>query len=222
LLFGPVDWPGGLARWIGTVQMPKPFVIGLTGNIATGKSTVLRYLAAKGAHVIDADQLTHRAMAPGGVAYRAIVATFGNAIVATDGSINRPALGQIVFNDPTALQRLEAILHPAVYDLALAEVGQTEAPVVVIEAIKLLEARNLLRLCDETWVITSGEETQLRRLRQERNMDAAEAQRRMAAQSPQAEKVRQADRVIVNDGDLAALFAQLDRFWSEIEHKWTV
>jgi dephospho-CoA kinase len=202
--------------------MPKPFVIGLTGNIATGKSTVLRYLAAKGAHVIDADQLTHRAMAPGGVAYRAIVATFGNAIVATDGSINRPALGQIVFNDPTALQRLEAILHPAVYDLALAEVGQTEAPVVVIEAIKLLEARNLLRLCDETWVITSGEETQLRRLRQERNMDAAEAQRRMAAQSPQAEKVRQADRVIVNDGDLAALFAQLDRFWSEIEHKWTV
>jgi dephospho-CoA kinase len=166
--------------------------------------------------------LTHRAMAPGGVAYRAIVATFGNAIVATDVSINRPALGQIVFNDPTALQRLEAILHPAVYDLALAEVSQTEAPVVVIEAIKLLEARNLLRLCDETWVVTSSEETQLRRLHQERNMDAAEAQRRMAAQSPQAEKVRQADRVIVNEGDLAALFAQLDRLWSEIEHKWTV
>lgn len=202
--------------------MPKPFVIGLTGNIATGKSTVLRYLAAKGAHVIDADKLTHRAMAPGGAAYQAIVETFGDAVLGVDGAINRPALGQIVFNDPVALRQLEAIIHPAVYDLALAEVSQTEAPVVVIEAIKLLEARNLLRLCDETWVVTASEETQLRRLHQERGMDRAEAQRRMDAQSPQEEKIRLADRVIVNDGSLAELFAQLDELWSEIEHKWSV
>lgn len=206
----------------GAVEMPKPFVIGLTGNIATGKSTVLRYLADKGAHVIDADKLTHQAMAPGGAAYQSIVDAFGNAILAADGAIDRPALGRIVFNDPAALQRLEAIIHPAVYDLALAEIEQTGAPVVIIEAIKLLEARNLLRLCDETWVVTASEESQLRRLRQERGMDEAEAQRRMAAQSPQEEKMRLADRVITNEGDLAALFAQLDTLWSEIEHKWSV
>lgn len=201
--------------------MPKPFIIGLTGNIATGKSTVLRYLAAKGAHVIDADKLTHRAMAPGGPAYEAIVDTFGAAILGADGTIDRPALGRIVFNDPAALRRLEAIIHPAVYDLALAEVSQSSAPIIVIEAIKLLEARNLARLCDETWVVTASEEAQLRRLRQERGMDAAEAQRRMAAQSPQEDKIRLADRVIVNDGELADLYAQLDMLWSEIEHKWT-
>lgn len=202
--------------------MPKPYVIGLTGNIATGKSTVLDYLATRGAHVIDADKLTHRAMAPGGPAYQAIVDAFGAAVTDADGIIDRSALGRIVFNDPAALRQLEAIVHPAVTDLVLAEVRQTTAPVVVIEAIKLLEARNLLRLCDETWVVTASEETQLRRLRAKRGIDEAEARRRMAAQSSQAEKVRLADCVIVNDGELDELFAQLDALWSEIEHKWTV
>jgi dephospho-CoA kinase len=204
---------------VGDLMGRNPFVIGLTGNIATGKSTVLHYLAAKGAHVIDADQLTHQAMAPDGPAYAAIVTTFGDEIVRPDGTIDRPGLGRVVFSHPPALARLEAIVHPAVFTLAKAQVESTTAPVVVIEAIKLLEARSLLRLCDETWVVTASEATQLRRLREERGMDEAEARRRMAAQSPQAEKVQQADRVINNDGTPAELYAQLDAIWAELTTK---
>jgi dephospho-CoA kinase len=194
-------------------------IIGLTGNIATGKSTVLHYLAARGVHVIDADKLTHQAMAPAGPAYPAIVAAFGAGIVNADGTINRPALGKVVFADPAALRRLEAIVHPAVFALAQREIAGTAAQVIVIEAIKLLEAQNLVKLCSEIWVVTASEETQLRRLRETRGMDAAEAHRRMAAQSPQADKIKRADRVIVNDGTPAELQTQLDAIWAEVEQR---
>jgi dephospho-CoA kinase len=198
-----------------------PFIIGLTGNIATGKSTILRYLASKGAYVIDADKLAHRTMAPDGLAYAAIMKAFGQEILDASGVIDRSALGRIVFNDPAALQRLEQIVHPAVFQLAQQEIAQTHAPVVVIEAIKLLEARSLSKLCNEVWVVTASPETQLRRLRKERGMDEAEAHKRMAAQSPEAEKLKQADRVIHNDGSVEQLHLQLDGIWTEIEKRWT-
>ena len=195
----------------------QPLIIGLTGNIATGKSTVLAYLAVKGAQVVDADKLTHVVQQPGGLAYAAIVAAFGHEIVNADGIINRPALGKIVFaNQSTgALQRLEAIVHPAVFTLTQQIIANSTAPVVVIEAIKLLEAQRLVTLCQEIWVVTASPETQLRRLREERGMDEAEGYRRMATQSPQAEKVKRADRVIINDGNVAELQAQLDAIWTE-------
>lgn len=195
----------------------KRFIIGLTGNIATGKSTVLTYLATKGAHIIDADRLTHLAMAPGGPAYQPIVDEFGPTILNGDGAVNRPALGKIVFSDPSALQRLEQIVHPAVFNLAQQELEATSASIIVIEAIKLLEARRLLTLCDEVWVVTASLETQLQRLIEQRGMVEAEARRRMAAQSPQAEKVKQAHRVIDNDGTPEQLQAQLDRIWAGLE-----
>jgi dephospho-CoA kinase len=198
-----------------------PFIIGLTGNIATGKSTVLSYLASKGAHSIDADKLAHRVIAPDGLAYAAIIREFGREILNADGVIDRSALGKIVFNDPAALQLLEQIVHPAVFQLAQREIAMTRAPVVVIEAIKLLEARRLGKLCDEIWVVTASPETQLRRLRQERGMDETEARKRMAMQSPEAEKLRHADRVIHNDGTIEQLHAQLDNIWAEIEKRWT-
>jgi dephospho-CoA kinase len=197
----------------------KPFIIGLTGNIATGKSTVLRYLAARGAHVIDADRLTHQAMEPGGLAYQAIVDSFGAGVIAADGRINRTALGQVVFGDVNALQRLEQIVHPAVFELARAEIASTTAPIIVIEAIKLIEAQRLARLCDEIWVVTASPQTQLRRLREQRGMAEAEARKRMAAQSSQEVKSRHADRVIDNDGDLEQLQRQLDALWSQLEQK---
>lgn len=194
-------------------------IIGLTGNIATGKSTVLDYLRIKGAYSIDADKLTHRTMQPGGLAYDAIVQTFGRDILAEDGTIQRAALGRIVFADPAALRRLEEIVHPAVFTLAQAELAQTDAPVVVVEAIKLLEAKRLLTLCREVWVVTADPEVQLRRLSEERGMSEAEARQRMAAQSSQADKVMQATRVIVNNGSTEALYAQLDAIWNEITAK---
>jgi dephospho-CoA kinase len=201
------------------MRAKRPFIIGLTGNIATGKSTVLSYLAAHGAQVIDADRLTHQAMTPGGLAYTAIVEAFGPGIVDPAGRIKRPALGQIVFNDAAALQRLEAIVHPAVFTLAQAEITTSTARVIVIEAIKLIEAQRLAKLCDELWVVTASPATQLRRLREQRGMDEAEACKRMAAQSPQAEKIKHADQIINNDGDWEALHQQLATIWAELERK---
>ncbi len=200
-------------------MMINPFIIGLTGNIATGKSTVLAYLAQRGAHVLDADRLAHESMQKGTHTYWAIVDTFGQSILQPNGEINRRALGDIVFSDADALQRLEAIIHPAVFDLARQELLGVEAPVIILEAIKLLEAGQLVTMCDEVWVVTSSPETQLRRLRELRQMDETEARRRMQAQSPQAEKIKRADRVIVNDDDVAALQKQLDEAWQALSEK---
>jgi dephospho-CoA kinase len=194
----------------------RPLTIGLTGNIATGKSAVLAYLQQRGAAVIDADKLAHQAMASGGPAYAAVIAAFGPTIVTADGAIDRQALGAIVFTDAAKLAQLEAIVHPAVFELAQQVLAATTAPVVVIEAIKLLESGRLLRLCDEVWVVVADETTQLQRLMTARGMSEAEARRRMAAQSPQAEKVKQATRVIDNNGDWRALHAHLDRIWNEL------
>ncbi|MCS6825304.1 MAG: dephospho-CoA kinase [Caldilinea sp.] len=196
--------------------MTRPKTIGLTGNIGTGKSTVLRYLAERGAAVIDADALAHQAIVPGGPAYQAVVDLFGTQILAADGSIDRKALGAIVFADAAKLAQLEAVVHPAVFELAQRILNETDAPVVVIEAIKLLESGRLLKLCDEIWVVTADEASQLRRLMHGRGMDEAEARRRMAAQSPQEEKIKRATRVIDNSGSLEQLYEQLDRIWCEV------
>ena len=199
--------------------MNNPFIIGLTGNIATGKSTVLAYLAARGAHVLDADRLAHESMQQGTHTYWAIIDVFGRSILQPNGEIDRRALGDIVFSDPAALHQLEEIIHPAVFSLARMELLQVEAPVIVLEAIKLLEAGQLVTMCDEVWVVTSSPETQLRRLREMRQMDETEARRRMQAQSSQEDKIKQADRVIVNDDDVEALQHQLDTAWQELSEK---
>jgi dephospho-CoA kinase len=191
-------------------------VVGITGNIGTGKSTAMAWLARKGACVVDADKVGHAVMEPGAAAYAQVVAAFGPGVLAPDGRIFRPALGAIVFADAAQLARLEAIVHPAVLARTQELLAGCSAPVAVIEAIKLLEARNLLRLCHEVWVVTASEETILRRLMESRGMDEAEARRRLAAQSPTSEKLRHATRVITNDGAPEELYAQLDKIWGEL------
>lgn len=193
------------------------FVIGLTGNIATGKTTVLSYLAGKGAHVVDADKLAHKTMAPDGPAYTKVVEAFGAEILRPDGTVNRPALADIVFEDPHALERLEEIVHPATFELLRWDGLNTDAAVVVIEAIKLLESGRIVTLCDEIWVVTSSPARQMDRLVNERHMPPEEAQQRMAAQGSQEDKVARADHVIDNDGSLEELYAQLDRLWEHVE-----
>ena len=192
-------------------------IIGLTGNIATGKSTVLEYLARKGAHIVDADKLAHKAMEPDGSAYQAIVAEFGSRILRPDGTVNRAILGEIVFADAARLGRLEQIVHPAVFALTRQILDQTTASVVVLEAVKLLEAGAMVTLCDEVWVVTARPEVQLRRLMEMRGMTEAQARQRMSMQSPQAAKINQADRVIDNSGTLDELYAQLDAIWEELK-----
>lgn len=190
--------------------------MGLTGNIATGKSTALAYLRGRGAEVIDADKLAHAALLPGGPAYRPAIEAFGAGIVQADGTIERATLGRIVFAAPAALTRLEQIVHPAVFELAKGELARSTAAVVVIEAIKLLESDRLVRLCDEIWVVTATPEAQLRRLVNERKMDEADARQRMAAQSPQEAKVARATRVIENSGTPQQLYEKLDSLWNEL------
>ncbi|MGC9333218.1 MAG: dephospho-CoA kinase [Anaerolineae bacterium] len=192
-----------------------PYLIGLTGNIATGKSEVGRILSRLGARVIDADRVAHEVMEPQGPAYGPVVEAFGTGILAGDGSIDRAKLGQIVFRDAAALRRLEAAVHPA----TIAEVGQrithSREPVVVVEAIKLIEA-GMHRLYNELWVVTAPRSLQIERLVESRGLSEAEAALRVDAQPPQEEKVRVADRVFVNDGTLAELEDKVRAAWAEI------
>ena len=149
----------------------KSLVIGLTGNIATGKSTILNYLIEKCAGIIDADKLGHRVIEPGGPAYDAVIRAFGKAILQEDGSVDRKKLGNIVFSNPLDLGRLEKIVHPKIFELGKEVIAENESPVIVLEAIKLLEAGLMSTLCDEIWVVTSSFATQLRRLLDTRKME---------------------------------------------------
>ncbi len=188
------------------------FLIGLTGNIACGKSTVVSMLANLGAHTIDADAVTRRLQEPGMPVYTQIVAAFGaDVLVGPNGPIDRGKLGAIVFSNPDALQRLEHIVHPAVHaeiEGWLAEKAQTahistkdDEPssvgraVAVIDAIKLLEA-GWGEVCDMIWVVTCAEALQLERLVTNRGMRTQEAQKRIAAQPPQSSRLPYADVVI--------------------------
>jgi dephospho-CoA kinase len=199
------------------IQRPR-VLIGLTGNIATGKSEVARMLADLGARVIDADKIAHDVMRPDGPAYDHVVAAFGTGILAADGTIDRAKLGAIVFRDPAALRRLEAAVHPA----TIAEVGRQIAaatePVVVVEAIKLIEA-GMHRLYDALWVVTAPRWLQIARLVATRRLSEEEAALRVDAQPAQQEKAALADLVIVNDGSMADLQHKVEAAWAQVQER---
>ena len=198
-----------------SARYPEKTIIGLTGNIAVGKSLVMAMLADLGAATIDADEVAHGVLLREGGAYKAVVAAFGVGILDAEGAINRRALGAIVFNDDAALKRLEAITHPVIRSEIDRRVRAAAAVVVVIEAIKLLEG-GLKDVVDAVWVVNASEERQLARLMAGRGLPAGEAARRIALQNSQADKLRQADVVIENDGDLAATRAQVERAWGNL------
>lgn len=196
----------------GTTQ---PYLIGVTGNIACGKSAVLRRLAELGAETIDADRVVHALMEPGQAAWIAVRDNFGPGVMTADGRIDRRALAAIVFSDPVELLRLEALTHPAVRVEIMAQVADAArrgVRVVVVDAIKLFEG-GLADHCDEVWVVTCDPAQQLSRLMARNGFDEAEARRRIAAQPPQAEKVARADVVIDNSGTPDATNAQVDAAW---------
>jgi dephospho-CoA kinase len=194
---------------------PGKYLIGLTGNIAVGKSLARAMLAELGASTIDADQIAHQIMRKGESAYDDIIAAFGDDILDDDGEIARTALGAIVFADPARLKQLEGISHPAIRRRIDQLVRRAEARVVVIEAIKLLEG-DLRQAVDSVWVVDASPAIQLQRLMRERGMPAAEAQRRIALQNSQTEKLRAADVIIRNDGDVEDARAQVARAWGAI------
>jgi dephospho-CoA kinase len=194
----------------------RPYLIGLTGNIATGKSEVAQALAGLGACVIDADKVAHEVMRPGGPAYDAVVKAFGPGILTADGAIDRAKLGTIVFRDPAALRRLEAAVHPATIAEVDRRITQASEPVVMVEAIKLIEA-GMHRAYDALWVVTAPRPAQITRLVATRGLSEEEAALRVDAQPPQAEKVALADVVIVNDGSLDQLREKVEAAWAQIQ-----
>ncbi|MEO8608586.1 MAG: dephospho-CoA kinase [Chloroflexota bacterium] len=192
-----------MSRWA------NKYVIGLTGNIAVGKSVVRQMLQHLGAYTVDADGLTHRAMAPGAPAYKPVIDTFGQFILDADKNINRAMLGQIVFSNPEALAKLEAIVHPVIAQAVGTLVARSTQPIAVVEAIKLVEG-DLGKAVDEIWVVDAAPETQYRRLIGPRKMSEAEAKQRILAQGPQAEKLAKATVVIKNDGNV-------DETWKQVQ-----
>ena len=201
--------------------MTRTYVIGLTGNIACGKTLVLDELRALGAETIDADRVAHQVMQPGGPAYQAIVAHFGPEIVAPDGALDRRKLGAIVFNSPAELDALEHIVHPATVAAIRAQVARATAPVAVIDAIKLFEA-GLDQDSDQIWVVRCAPAQQLERLMRRNNFSRAEALTRINAQPPQEEKLARADRVIDNSGSVDDTLAQVRAAWATIPHAGAV
>ena len=201
------------------------YIIGLTGNIATGKSVVAAMLTQLGAQVIDADALAHQVMKAGTPTWQRVVDEFGPGILQPDGEINRAQLGAQVFANPAALACLEAIVHPAVIaesERLLQELedapsisGSARARVVVLEAIKLIES-GMHRHCDELWVVACPREQQVKRLMETRGLSMAEAELRIAAQPAQEEKVALADVVIDNSADPERTQTEVLQEWERI------
>lgn len=191
------------------------YIIGLTGNIATGKSSVLRMLERLGAKAIDADALAHQVMEPQTPVWLAIVEAFGEGILQPDGRIDRKRLGGIVFSDPAALKRLERMVHPAVIARTMEMIQQATQPIVAIEAIKLIEA-GMHHQCHSLWVVTCTPQQQLERLMKSRDLSEEEAKLYIAAQPPPAEKLKLADVIIDNSGTMEQTWQQVKREWERI------
>jgi dephospho-CoA kinase len=191
------------------------FLLGLTGNIACGKSTVGQLLAERfGAEYLDADRLVHALYGPSTVETRAIAERFGQDLLKDDQTIDRRRLGDMVLADQAALKDLERILNPGVRRAILERIDQATAPVVVLDAIRLIEA-GLAERCDTVWVVVCDQHSQMQRLQRSRAMTEDQAALRIAAQTPALDKVRHANAVITNEGSLDDLAAQVDAAWRE-------
>jgi dephospho-CoA kinase len=183
---------------------PRPVRIGITGPIGCGKTQIVRWLAELGVFVVDADAIARTVTAPGEPVHDVVLRRFGPAVRSTDGTLDRAALGRVVFADPAALRDLEAIVHPAVRPRILAALDTAEAagaPAVAVEAIKLVEG-GLAAMCDEVWVVTCEAAAQRARLLA-RGMAPADVEQRLAAQAGLADRLRPAaTRIIDTTGSM--------------------
>ena len=193
-------------------------VIGLTGGIGSGKSTVSQFLSELGAVILDADKVGHEAFKPGGEVWQQVVTAFGKQIVAADGSIDREKLGKIVFGNSDARARLNQIMHPPMYDTAKAQLEEYRkqgAGVVVLEAPLLLEA-GWTSLVDEVWVTIASEATVLKRLGERTGLSEQESLARIRSQLPSEERIKHADVVIDTDCSLDELETRVKNLWQRL------
>jgi dephospho-CoA kinase len=208
-------------HWAGSRAQPRALRIGITGPIGCGKSTVASWLGELGAVVIDADQVAREVTPPGSAELEAVVEAFGRGVLRADGSLDRAALGRIVFADPAALAQLEAIVHPAVRPRILGLLADAEragAPAVVVEAIKLVEG-GLAELCDEVWLITCDPEAQRSRLARRASTagmtpDTTDVDARIAAQGDLVSRLTPyATRVLDTSGSIAESRSRVHSAW---------
>ena len=193
-------------------------LVGLTGGIGSGKTTVADMLRARGAVVVDADELAREALEPGTKAFKHVYDLFGDEILTTDGRIDRPALAQVVFADEEKRRALESITHPEVFRL-LAETVEKHRDsdkVVVFDAPLIIET-GFHEAVDLLVVVTAAPELRMERVRRDRGMTEAEAAVRIAAQADPEARDAAADVVISNDGDFDQLEAQVEELWADLQ-----
>jgi dephospho-CoA kinase len=201
------------------LQVIAMIVIGLTGGIASGKSTVARMLSELGAVVIDADEVGHEAFGPHTEAWRKVVAAFGKDILGQKEEIDRSKLAQLVFNDSKALNRLNNIMHPLMHEIVRQKIESLRrqgAGVVVLEATLLIEAK-WTDLVDQVWVTITPEDTVVNRLVSQKEFTEEQAKARIKSQTPISQRARRADVVIRNDSDVATLRKRVEGLWRKLQ-----
>ena len=194
-------------------------VLGLTGSMAAGKSTVSRRLRTLGATVIDADEAARQAVEPGTPGLRELARAFGPGILLPDGGLDRRKMAALAFQDPAALQTMNGILHPLIRQMVSArlEGAKSRGERVAVLDVPLLFESGWQRYCDQTWLVAAPEALRLERAMARSGMGREEALARMAAQMPEAEKIALADVVIHNDGTLDALYEKVDALYQNLE-----
>jgi dephospho-CoA kinase len=196
-------------------------VIGITGGIASGKSTVSRMLSELGAVVIDADKVGHEAFCPHTEAWRKVVAAFGKAILGQNEEIDRSKLAQLVFNDPKALKRLNRIMHPLMHEIVRQKIEAQRnqgVEVVVLEATLLIEAK-WTDLVDQVWVTITPEAAVVNRLVSQKKFTEEQAMARIKSQTPIAQRAKNADVVIENDSDMNSLRKKVEALWLRLRSR---
>ncbi len=191
--------------------------IGLTGGIATGKSSVSNILQQKGATIIDADKIVHKLMEPEHKLWYDIVNTFGDEILLDNRQIDRKKLGKIIFNNQNKREKLNQITHPRVIAEIKNKMDKLEdGDNIIVAEVPLLFEVGMEDLFTEVWVVTADKEIQIKRLKQRDGLDTEAAQKRIKAQMPLAKKEKLADRIINNNGSKKELLAQINRVWSKV------
>lgn len=194
-------------------------LIGLTGNIASGKSTVATLLIQRGAAHIDADALVHEMYLPGTEVTTALTEHFGASVLNTEGGIDRKALGAIVFSDPAAMRLVESLTHPRVGPMTMEKIQKIMAertpPAIVLEAVKLIESGRY-KMTDSVWMVISDPAIQKQRLMEKRGWSEAEAEARLAAQPPIEPRLPFVHVLIHNNGTLADLEAHVEQQWQSL------
>jgi dephospho-CoA kinase len=196
-------------------------VIGLTGGIATGKSTVTNYLAGLGTVIIDADKLARELVLPGSLALKEIKAIFGGQVIQEDGFLDRKALGKIIFSDQTQREQLDNIMIPKIIartEELIEHYRRADVSVVVIDAPLLFEV-GMNDIVDTVWVVYVPRDVQIHRLMARDGLTEFQAKERLAAQTSIEEKRLLADNVIDNSGNMAHTFQQVEELWQQLQHR---